>query len=120
MQQRRALAPFAYGVDPAVRGFVESDPFQLQMIAVRIPVDAVEDAEGFFGQILGCWNTVKDDGFVSRQAVQKVEYRSVAGIDQKRVVPKGNDVFVGQRLDVREIHHHAIGRVAGTFNDVTR
>ena len=46
-------------VSPAVGGFVQAYPFQLEMIAVAILIKWVEDGEGNGGKIFCCGDDVK-------------------------------------------------------------
>ena len=89
------------------------------MIAVGVVIDGVEDAESFPGQVFGGRNAVENDGLVVGQAVEEIEYRGIARIDQEGVIPARNDVLLRQCLDVAKIHHHAVGLIAGAFDDVS-
>ena len=109
---------FAHRVDPAVWGFVQANALKAQVVAIGVTINRVEDSEGFFRKIFGGWNAVQHNRLVIRNGFQEVDHGMIAGIHQKRVVPMIDQVFLGQRFDLGEIHYHAVGRVARLENDV--
>ena len=58
------------------------------MIAIGVVIDGVEDAESFLGQVFGGRNAVENDGLVVGQAVEEIEYRGIARIDQEGVTQR--------------------------------
>ncbi len=52
------------------------------------------------------------------QAFQELNDRGIARIDEEGMIPNGNQVFIGQRFDLGEVHDHPVGRIAGLQDDV--
>ena len=61
-----SIACRADGVGPAIGGFVETDAFEAQMVAVGVAVHRVENAEGDAGKVFGGGHAVEDDRLVGR------------------------------------------------------
>ena len=80
------------------------------MVAVGVMVSGIEDIEGDLGEIFCCRYDVENDGLVIRQARQKVAHRLVAAIHQDGVIPRVNQLFLGDAFDIGEVHHHALFR----------
>lgn len=116
--KRCVLGLLANRVDPAVWRFVQADALESKIVAVGVLIGTIKNPERFFSKIFRSWNAWEDDGFVVWKAVQELHNRGVARKNKKGMIPDVNQVFICQRLDLREVHHHAIRRVAGLKNDV--
>lgn len=88
------------------------------MVAVVVAIGAVEQLEGDAREVLGGRHAVEHDGLVARDAGQEVEHYPVAARDEEGVVPGVDDVTLGDRLDLREVHHHSVGGVALALDNV--
>ena len=56
-----------YRIGPAIWGFVETNPFELQVIAVGVAVNRVQAVECDPCQVFRGWDTIEDDCFVVGQ-----------------------------------------------------
>lgn len=107
----------AHRVGPAVGRFVKTNLFELQVIAVSVAIDGVEALEGDASQVLGGRDAVENNRLVLGQGVQELDNRGIAGKSEKGMIPGVDQVGLGEILDLREIHHHAVGGVAGLVDD---
>ena len=89
----------------------------MQMIAVVVAVERIENGEGDAGQIFRGWHGIEDNSLVRRQAGKKARHGMVAAPDQKGMVPGIDHVLLGDGLDFGEIHHHAVVRPSGAIDD---
>lgn len=105
-------------VGPAVRRFVKTQLRQLQRVAIGIAINGIKPVEGDARQIFRRWHAVENDRLVIGQGVQESHNRGIAGIGEKSVVPFIDKVRLGQCLDLREIHHHAVGGIARFVDDL--
>lgn len=108
----------ANSVSPAVRRFVKAYPLQTQLISERVAIHSIENSERIFGQILRGRDAVKNHGLVPRQGTEKLDNSGVACIYQKCMVPMVDQMPFRQRLDFREIHHHAVSWIPLFFYDL--
>lgn len=104
-------------VGPAVGGFVEADLVESQVVAVGVAVDRVQALESQPRQVLGSRHAVEDDRLVAGQRGQEIDDCRVAREGKKGVVPGVDQMGLGQVLDLREVHDHAVGRIAGLVDD---
>lgn len=115
----RGDVPLADRIDPAVRCLVESNALKSKVVLVGVPIDGVEDPECFFREILGCRNARQDDCLVVWQAVQEIHNRCVTRKNKEGMIPDVDQMAMRKRLDLGEVHHHAVRGIAGLRNDVT-
>lgn len=81
------------------------------MIPVDVSVGRGEPFEGDAGEIFRRRHPIEDHRLVTREGREKIHDRFIAGMDEKGVVPLIDDETPGDRLDLGEIHHHAIVRL---------
>jgi wyosine [tRNA(Phe)-imidazoG37] synthetase (radical SAM superfamily) len=89
------------------------------MVAVSVFVHGIEQRESDAGEIFRRRHAVEHDGLVAGQPGEKVGDPGVSLPDQKRVVPRFDDVAHGDGLDLGKIHHHAVMRLAGGLDHIT-
>lgn len=109
----------AAAVRPAVGGFVDTHLFEVQVVAIFVAIDRIEQFEGDACKVLGGWHAVKYHGLVARHAGKKIGNRRVTAIDQEGVIPDIHDMAHGDGLDLGKVHHHAVIRLAGGLDDFT-
>lgn len=105
-------------IRPVVGCFVDAHLFQAQVVAISIPVSGIENVESDLREIFNCRHDFENNGFVIRQACQKVTDERVAAIYQKRMVPRVYQLRLGDAFDVGEVHHHALCGLSFGSNDV--
>ena len=83
---------------------------QPEVVAVGVAIGRVEDAEASAARFsaVGTTSARRSCGGDRGQ----VEHQVVAPVGQGRRGPRADDVFVGDALDVGEVHHHAVDRYA--------
>ena len=96
-------------VSPAVGGFVQAYPFQLEVIAIAIPIKRVEDGEGNGGKIFCGGDYVEQHGLVAGNAGQEVHDLSIVFPGEEGMVPLVHHMGFGDGFDVAEVHQHAVG-----------
>ena len=117
---RRRQPLSAVCIRPAIRRLEQANTLEPQVIAVGVAIHAVEKFERQFRQVLGSWHAIENDRLVIGNAAQEFDNAQIASVDEKRVIPTIDEMLPGQRLDLREIHDHAIGRVAVLADDISR
>jgi wyosine [tRNA(Phe)-imidazoG37] synthetase (radical SAM superfamily) len=88
------------------------------MVSVGIAVARVEQFEGYSREIFGGRHAVEHDGLVAGHRGEKIGDLRVAAIDEERVIPGFDHMAHGDGLDLRKVHHHAVVRLAGGFDDI--
>jgi hypothetical protein len=81
---------------------------QVQSGAVAVLEDRLEDVVRGARQVLDGRDAVDQHGLVARQAFEEVAHLRVLLIDDEGVVPDVDQMLLGQRLDVGEVHDHAV------------
>ena len=95
-------------IRPAIRRFVQPHACQFKFVAEAVAIGVLQDAERHFGEIFSGRHDIQNHCFVTRNCGQKIDHDLVAAINQKRVVPTLDDLFLRDAFDVAEIHHHAV------------
>ena len=113
-------SPFSQRVGPTVGSLIKSDSFQTQVVSVGVAIASVEQIKSNPGQVFGRRHCGQNDGLVVGDCLEKLANRPVVLVHQKCVVPSINDMLFCQRLDLGEVHDHAIGSVMGPCDDVAR
>ena len=90
------------------------------MVAIGVAVNRVQAVESDPCQVFRSRDTVEKDRLVIGQRIQEIDDGLVAGKRQEGVVPFVDQMRLGQILDLREVHDHAVGGVAGLVDDVPR
>src|SRR5471030_3006635 len=103
---------------PAVRRFVQHQLVQVQAGAEAVFIGGLQDVEGDLRQVFDGRDAVDDDGLVVGQRGQEIAHRVVLFVDQEGVVPDVDQMFLGQRLDVGEVHDHAVVGIAFDGDDL--
>ena len=109
---------FTSRVCPAVRRFVKAYSLKVQAVTVSVAINPIENREGLLGEVFSGRDTFQYHRFVLGQCLQKLYNRRVAGIDEEGVIPQVDQMLLGQRLDLGEIHDHSVGCVTVLADDV--
>nr|GEU28565.1 hypothetical protein [Tanacetum cinerariifolium] len=105
---------------PAVRGFVQHQLVQAQPGTEAVDERRLEDAERHVRQVFHGGNAVDDHRLVVGQAGQELAHGRILLVHDECVVPHVDQVFLGQRLDVRKVHDHAVVGIAFGGDDLAR
>ena len=89
------------------------------MIAVGVTVSCIEQFKGNLRQIFSGRHAVKNDCLVIRHRIQEIHNGLVTSENEERVIPQINHMLLGEILDLRKIHHHAIGGITSLVDNVT-
>ncbi len=81
------------------------------MVAEALGVERVEDLERDRDEVLGGGHAIQHHGLVAGDLREQAADQRVAVVHQERVVPQVDQVLLGERLHVGEVHQHAV--VAG-------
>lgn len=111
-------ARLAHCIRPAIGRFVETNLLQLQVVAVNVAVSGIKNLKSGLCQIFCRWHTIKQYRLVAGQGDKEINNRLVAAERQKSVIPGIDQMRLGNFLDLRKIHHHAVGGIAGLVDDV--
>src|SRR5574343_622912 len=65
----------------------------------------------------GGWDPIENDRLVAGQRGEKIDNCLVAGKGKEGVIPLLDQMGIGQILDLREIHDHAVGGIACLVDD---
>ena len=87
------------------------------MVAVGVAINRVEALKGNAGKVFGGWYAVEDDRLVAGHRSEKVDNGLVASVGEESVVPFIDQMEVGEILDLREVHDHAVGGIACLVDD---
>lgn len=91
----------------------------MQLMAVAFDKFGPQNFAGDQCQILCGRNAIQQDCLVPGNGCQKVTHNVIGAPAQKGVIPRVNDQFFGDGLDVCKIANHAIVWLARLIDDVT-
>ena len=89
------------------------------MVAVGILIQRIQRVECNSGQVFHRGRDIEDDRAMIGQAGQKVGYDMVFAKYEKCVIPAFDQMLVGNTLDFREVHQHAVGGIVFAAYDIT-
>lgn len=89
------------------------------MVAVGILIQRIQRVECNSGQVFHRGRDIEDDRAMIGQAGQKVGYDIVFAKYEKCVIPAFDQMLVGNTLDFREVHQHAVGGIVFAAYDIT-
>lgn len=89
----------------------------MQVVAVAVAIERIEDGESNAGKVLGSRYGVEDHRFVAGQGGQEARDGLVVAPDEECMVPDVDHVALGDGLDLGEVHHHAVVGTAGAVDD---